>query len=66
MNEQGKRVRRQIRGMVFFARWAVPGALLLQLTNCTALNTELIVYQYEVALRNLVVNLIGSVLSAVI
>lgn len=66
MNEPGKRIRRNFRAMVIFARWALPGALLLQLTNCSALNTELIVYQYEVALRNLVVNLIGAVLSAVI
>ncbi len=66
MTETGKRVRRHYRATMFFVRWAAPGALLLQLTNCSALNTELIVYQYEVALRNLVVNLIGAVLSAVI
>lgn len=58
--------RRRDRALRVLFRWAAPGAMLLQLTNCSATNTELIVYQYELALRNLVVDLIGTVLSAVI
>jgi hypothetical protein len=45
-------------------RFVVAGAVLLQLAACSPANRALILYQYRVGFRNLVVNLLGDVVSA--
>jgi hypothetical protein len=44
-------------------RFAVVSAVLLQIAACSPENRELILYQYEVSFRNLLVRLMGDVLS---
>lgn len=45
-------------------RFAVASAALLQIAACSPANRELIVYQYRVGFRNLIVNVLGDVFSA--